>query len=241
MLICGGSGILIRVVGLSDIGLIRSRNEDSFLINKEAGIFIICDGMGGHKGGDVASDMAIKTITEELNKNADLDIDLINQAIRKANHDIWLGGIDNPDLFEMGTTLILAKISNKNLDLFHVGDSRAYLLRGNEIIQLTKDHTLAEKMRQKGVASAERESYNHILTRALGIEDKIEIDNISLDLQADDFILLCSDGLSDMLTDLELLEIIEDGHELDIMAHSLINKAVSKGGRDNITLILIQI
>ncbi len=236
-----GSGVLMQVVGLSDIGLIRPRNEDSFYINKQAGIFIICDGMGGHKGGDVASNMAIDTIVAETLAHKELNLDLLNEAIRKANYKIWLEGLNNSDLHEMGTTISLASITDMELNICHVGDSRIYLIRKNQITQLTKDHTLAEKMRERGISETEQKSYKHVLTRALGINDKVEIDNLALGLQMGDLILLCSDGLSDMLSDQELLNTIKIKNEIETIGRNLIKKAISKGGRDNITLILIQI
>lgn len=232
----------MQVVGLSDIGLIRKRNEDSYFINEENGIFIVCDGMGGHKGGDIASSMAIQTIVTELNKYSDITLELLNKVIKKANYNIWLEGHSNPDLYEMGTTIILAKITDMHLKLCHVGDSRAYLIRENEIIRLTNDHTLAAQMAENGVINNDKKSYNHILTRALGISEDIEIDNISHELYENDIILLCSDGLTDMLSDIEIMTIITDNiSELQVISQNLIKEAVKNGGSDNITLILIQI
>ncbi len=232
----------MQVVGLSDIGKIRKRNEDHLLIRDKEGVFVVCDGMGGHKGGNIASSLAIDTLEKEFVDNTPITIPLLNQAIIKANQIIYQKGHENPDWYEMGTTLTAAIINNLHMDICHVGDSRAYLVRENEIKQITKDHTLAEEMVESGIINNKgQKSYSHILTRALGVNEDIEIDNISWPLEPLDTILLCSDGLSDMLTNQELLTIISREKDLTVTANILLEEALNKGGHDNITLILVRI
>ncbi|HZK43580.1 MAG TPA: Stp1/IreP family PP2C-type Ser/Thr phosphatase [Syntrophomonadaceae bacterium] len=231
----------MKTIGLSDTGLKRKRNEDAFLIRNVENIFVVCDGMGGHKGGNIASNMAIQTIEKELEDGHHVSVEFLNRAIEKANLKIWQGGHDNLDWHEMGTTITIAKIDNMRLDICHVGDSRLYLIRKDEITQITKDHTLAEEMAKSGMIKSKQKSFNHVLTRALGISKDIEIDNITMDLYKDDTILLCTDGLSDMLSDQELLTIITKNDETKITGQNLIQAALTKGGYDNITLILVQI
>lgn len=238
----GESGGLMQVVGLSDIGLVRKRNEDNLLIREKEGIFVICDGMGGHKGGNVASSLAIQTVETEIDNIKSLTVPLLNEAIIKANKVIYQKGLKNPDLHEMGTTLSAVFINNLDMNICHVGDSRVYLIRANEIKQITTDHTLAEEMVHSGMKdSDEQKSYSHILTRALGISENVEIDNIALQLKLYDTILLCSDGLSDMLTEQELLSFIIQDNDIKVIADSLLQEALKKGGADNISLILVRI
>lgn len=231
----------MKVVSLSDIGTIRNRNEDRFLVREEEGLFVICDGMGGHKGGDIASSLAIDTIEKVIDESPQINIDILNDAIRKANQRIWQEGNENPEWHEMGTTITIAKITDMHLDICHVGDSRLYLIRDKEIIQVTKDHTLATEMVERGILEKEQNSYSHILTRALGVNKEVVIDNISFDLNPEDIILLCSDGLSDMLSDQELCTIITKNNDIEEIGNNLLQEALTKGGYDNITLILVQL
>lgn len=230
----------MKVVSLTDIGSIRSRNEDSFLVREKDGLFIVCDGMGGHRGGHIASNLAIYTIETMINESPQITLDLLNQAIKEANLKIWQQGKENPDWHEMGTTITIAKITDMHIDICHVGDSRLYLIRNNTIKQITKDHTLATEMIESGILEKEQKSYSHILTRALGVNKEIEIDNISFELYKGDIILLCSDGLSDMLSDQELCAIITKNNDIVKTGNDLLQEALTKGGYDNITLILVQ-
>lgn len=239
----------MKVIGISDLGLHRKKNEDSFLINQSLGLFVICDGMGGHRGGDVASQMAINIIDEmsksEVWTNA---VELLNNSIQKANRVIRQEGHQNPEWYGMGTTVAAALIEGERVTVASVGDSSLYIIRDNEIKMLTKNHTLAEQLVREGVLKADEIrqcSYNHILTRALGVEEDVQIDNFEEKLLPGDYILICSDGLSDMLEDQEILDIILDdpnkGSEIDIIARALLKEALNKGGYDNITIIIIHV
>lgn len=237
----------MKSVGISDQGLIRQRNEDSFFIRESQGLFVVCDGMGGHKSGHIASRLAVDIVARETyNIDNNQLVEVIDEIIKKANRKIWKAGQENPECREMGTTITVAIINDNKLYVRHIGDSRLYIIRGNSIRQVTEDHTLAEQMIKDGLLSAQElayTSYNHILTRALGIEEEVQIDHYIEYLMVGDIILLCTDGLSDMLEDEEILEIVSSlsYENMEQTAQKLIDKALERGGHDNITIILIGI
>ncbi len=236
----------MEVVGLSDLGLKRRKNEDAYLINESWGLYVICDGMGGHRGGDVASQLAIKTINDCFEKDLlEKNISLLNHSIQQANNIIWEQGNINPEWHEMGTTVTAALINGLKLEIAHVGDSGCYLFRAAEINRITRDHTLAQEMVDQGIIKIKEKrlsSYNHILTRALGVERQVLVDNYELELWEGDLLLLCSDGLSDMLEENEILNIVTDFEDdLNKTASMLLQQALERGGFDNISLILIRI
>lgn len=237
----------MKSVGISDQGLIRQRNEDSFFIRESKGLFVVCDGMGGHKSGHVASRLAVDIVARETD-NIDNNrlVEVIDEIIRKANQKIWEVGQKDPECREMGTTITVAIINENTLYVRHIGDSRLYIIRGNNIRQVTEDHTLAEQMVKDGLLSAQElsnTSYNHILTRALGIDEDVQIDHYVESLVVGDIILLCTDGLSDMLKDEEILEVVSSlaYENMEQTAQKLVDKALERGGHDNITVILIGI
>ncbi|QGT99612.1 Protein serine/threonine phosphatase PrpC, regulation of stationary phase [Candidatus Syntrophocurvum alkaliphilum] len=235
-------------IGMSDIGLMRKKNEDSYLINEDIGLFIVCDGMGGHKSGDIASDLAVKEINNYVIENNVLDepSKILLESIQKANYLIWHESKTNPECYEMGTTVTAAIIHNNKLIAANVGDSCLYIIRNNNLIKVTKDHTLAEQMLSKGLLSADEinsNAYNHVLTRALGIDKQVVVDLFFEEIYSNDFIILCSDGLTDLIPDAEILEFIMDNYNnsLETIAKELIELAIYRGGSDNITIILIRI
>ncbi|MDD2620123.1 MAG: Stp1/IreP family PP2C-type Ser/Thr phosphatase [Syntrophomonadaceae bacterium] len=238
----------MKAVAISDLGLHRKKNEDSYLINQALGLFVVCDGMGGHRGGDIASQMAINTIdtiSREKNNN-EAQFQLFD-IIHKANEVIWKRSQDNPEWDGMGTTITAALVENDKLTVANVGDSSLYIIRNKSICKVTKDHTLAEQMVKEGLLSIEEmrsSSYNHILTRALGVEENVVIDFFEEQLEADDLILICSDGLSDMLDENEILGIIMEfaakETELDMIVRTLLRQALNRGGYDNITIVMLQ-
>ncbi|MBO8158513.1 Stp1/IreP family PP2C-type Ser/Thr phosphatase [Thermosyntropha sp.] len=237
----------MKSVGISDQGLVRHRNEDNYLIKESQGLFVVCDGMGGHKGGHIASNLAVQIIADETeNLDTKQIIDLIDQIIKKANSRIWEIGQNDPECYEMGTTITACVIDQNKLHIWHVGDSRLYIIRNNEIKQITRDHTLAEQMIADGLFKDGESSntlFSHILTRALGISEEIEVDHYTEEISCNDIILICTDGLSNMLKDEEILAIIITSADncIEKTARELLNKALENGGYDNITLILIQI
>lgn len=236
----------MKVVGISDLGLHRKKNEDSFLINEALGLFVVCDGMGGHRGGDVASQLAVNTI-DDISRAGDFAEaqELLCESINKANQIILQEGNANPEWEGMGTTVTAALLENKTLTVANVGDSSLYIIRDKTIRKITKDHTLAEQMVIDGLLRYEEmrsSPYNHILTRALGIEEEILIDIFTEELETGDCILICSDGLSDLLDENEILALTREAGakapELDLIARTLLKHALDKGGYDNITILL---
>lgn len=227
--------------GISEIGLVRKNNEDCFLIDNDRGLFIVCDGMGGHKGGEVASGLTVNIVDQEVRfSNSEEAIQSLKKAIEKANHEIWLKGRMEPELFNMGTTIIAAAIIENHLVAANVGDSSLYLIRSGDIHKISRDHTLAESMLHDGILKPEEirnNSYNHILTRAIGIEANVEIDFFTRDLQSGDYILLCSDGLTDLLDAQDILQAMNHDN-IDLVTKSLVELALDRGGHDNITIIL---
>lgn len=234
---------------ISDIGLLRKRNEDHYLVMDKYGLFIVCDGMGGHKGGEIASTLAVENIEEYMltlsaNSLWEDPISILNAAICKANHLIWLQGQENPEWHEMGTTITAAVINKKQLSVANVGDSSLYMFRNGKLKKITRDHTLAEKMVADGLLKNEdkkNSGYNHILTRALGAQEDVLIDNFEHRLYAGDLVLLCSDGLTDMLENNEIESILNQNDNLENSINTLLEAALKKGGYDNITIILLRI
>lgn len=236
----------MKSIGKTNIGLVRKTNEDRLLIEDEVGLFVVCDGMGGHKGGDVASTLAVQAVKGCLPEfDPSAPINWLNQCIRTANESIRQCSQSNSELSDMGTTITAALIQNKQLYAANVGDSRLYSIRNGIIRKITKDHTLAEQMLADGLLKADdlaSSAYNHILTRALGTEDSVIIDNFTEQLEDDDIILICTDGLSDMLNDEEIASVIrKNGNDMDRAASELIENAIDNGGFDNITIILIRV
>lgn len=230
----------MRAVGVTDKGLIREKNEDSFLINEAKGLFVVCDGMGGHRAGDVASRLAVDIISKAAADDSLEDpIVFLNQAIWEANRAIWLEGQRNPQYYQMGTTVTAAVIKGEELAAANVGDSSLFIIRGNNIHKVTRDHTLAEQMVEDGILGYRDKAFNHILTRALGAEIDVKVDNFIEKLYPGDYVLLCSDGLTDMLEEEEILSTVMGNNDLNETARELVDRALSKGGYDNVTLILL--
>lgn len=236
----------MEVTAISDRGRVRPDNEDSLLVKPEQGLFVVCDGMGGHNAGEVASRLAIECISSLLDKHkGKVTTDLLNQAIVKANELVWQQGQENQEWREMGTTVTAAVINKKRMLAANVGDSALYLLRSHTMRKVTTDHTLAQEMVKDGLIKSnevKQSGYNHILTRALGVHPTLEIDNFEETLATGDIIMICSDGLSDMLLDDEMLDLlVQNETDLDAAAAALLEKALAGGGYDNISLILIKV
>jgi serine/threonine protein phosphatase PrpC len=234
---------------ISDTGLLRKNNEDHYLVMRSHGLFVVCDGMGGHKGGEIASKLAVDCIkvyfnSEETNSQNKNPVAQLNTAIHNANHLIWSKGRDNPEWQEMGTTVTAAMVKQDQLSIANVGDSSLYIFRNNNLKKITRDHTLAQQMVNDGLMKHNEKrssAYNHILTRALGVQKEVLIDNFEYQLHSDDVILLCSDGLSDMLEENEIVNILNSNGSVEKDAHALMEAALAKGGYDNITIILLRI
>lgn len=241
--------------GCTDLGRTRPINEDGYYISEYSREYdtmyaIVADGMGGHKAGEVASSLAIEQISSYINRGFCVDMsvaelkDLLVTAVKHANRAIFEKSKEDPSCLGMGTTMTLCFLVGERGVVAHVGDSRAYLLRGGSLHQVTTDHSLVNELVMKGQISAE-EAANHpqknVITRALGTDAGVEIDLYEFKIQPDDLLLLCSDGLSNMLSDSELAELMARGRgkPLSDMAKQLVDAANEKGGLDNITAVLL--
>jgi protein phosphatase len=222
----------------SDIGRVRERNEDSYLVMDP--LFAVADGMGGHRGGEVASRLALETI-EELFARREGDL---AEEVRQANRAVFERSTQDRSVAGMGTTLTAALLEADHVRLVHVGDSRAYLLREGSLRLLTEDHTLVHRMVLEGEltrAEAEVHPHRNILTRVLGVDPDVRTDDATLDILAGDRLLLCSDGLTGMLPEARIEEILRDEPEPGRAVERLIREANDAGGVDNITAIVIDL
>ncbi len=242
--------------GATDVGRKRSQNEDYFLVNPEVNLYILADGMGGHSGGEFASRMAVQTI-EEVMKGLTSDPeatvisgvnsdeaqceDQLRYAIQIASKKIFDRATYDPALKGMGTTTVLTLFDGGKAYIANVGDSRAYLFHGPKMKQVTTDHSLVNEQLKAGLIT-KSEIKNHklknIITRSVGYQEEVEIDLKTLDVQTGDKILLCSDGLSNMLSD-ETIEKIVQHHPIKEACEKLIQSANEAGGDDNITVLLM--
>ncbi|EOT46561.1 MULTISPECIES: Stp1/IreP family PP2C-type Ser/Thr phosphatase [Enterococcus] len=239
----------MEVSFLSDVGQKRNSNQDyaqTFLNQKGYLLALLADGMGGHKAGDVASRQTVEDIGKawEVSDISDCELAtrwLIKQ-IQNENQRIHDLGKSTPELSGMGTTIVAVCVIGDQFALAHVGDSRMYLLREGELIQLTEDHSLVNELVKTGEITPEM-AINHprknILTRSIGMPGLVEVDVTSHFLSAHDYLLLCSDGLTNMLSDAEIKQIIEDYPTMKERVATLVEGANFRGGLDNITAILI--
>ena len=231
------------VVGAkSDVGQVRQANEDSYLVDEP--LFVVADGMGGHIAGDVASSTAVSVIAGQASTASAENLQTLVDLVRAANKAIWEKAGQDPSLKGMGTTCTLMLVDNEKAYFAHVGDSRAYLLRGGELTQVTEDHTLVGRMVKEGRLS-EEEAESHpqrsIITRALGVDSDVEVDVMSLDLRPGDRILLCSDGLSSMISDEAIVGPLREETDPQRVADRLVELANEAGGEDNVTVVIIDV
>jgi protein phosphatase len=236
------------MVSRTNTGLVREINEDSLAFFPEHGLALLADGMGGHNAGEVASQLILEAVAEHLVVRAvsPSSRGQIVRAVEAANTSLLEAVSRQPELEGMATTLVLAQLSGNRLIHAHVGDSRLYLLRGSKIEQLTSDHSMAQEMIDQGVFSSMDEALDagvppSVLTRGLGIEERVVVDVGELDVDAGDILLLCSDGLSGLVSDQTILKTIEsaDGNLAQAADH-LVELALENGGIDNISLILMR-
>jgi protein phosphatase len=245
--------------GLTDVGLQRDHNEDSYAVLSEYNLYIVADGMGGHRAGDVASRMATESIADFFRSTSKEDAtwpfhfdtsmseeeNRLVAGIRVANRQIFERSLRSRDCAGMGTTVVGALFSRKKNRLFvgHVGDSRAYRVREGMIEQLTRDHSLFNEyvLAMPDLTEEQRaELPRNVITRALGMQDNVVVDLVSDDPQAGDVYLLCSDGLSGMITDEQIREVVQSASDVMQICRLLIAKANENGGEDNITALVIR-
>jgi serine/threonine protein phosphatase PrpC len=226
----------------TDTGRVREANEDAFLV--EAPLFAVADGMGGHLAGDVASRTAVDTITTRAEQDSPADTGSLARLVREANHEIWKKAQSDASLQGMGTTCTLAMLDDASLHIAHVGDSRAYLFRNGDLSQITEDHTLVGRMVREGRLrpdEAERHPQRSIITRALGVDSDVEVDTQTIELREGDRILLCSDGLSSMVDQDSIAEVLDDNADPQDASERLVQLANDAGGEDNITVVVIAV
>jgi len=241
----------IIACGKTDTGLKRHHNEDSYAVEPDYGLFIVADGMGGHTGGEIASSMAIETVKDFIKKalldseitwpfgfdhSLPIEINIIASGIRLANTLIF------NESKNMGTTMVVLLIRNNKAYICHVGDSKLYRIRSESIEQITKDHSLVEEITGGAVIKkqAKNNPLRHVITRAVGMNSDVKCDCRIEGVLSGDMFLLCSDGLSDMLEDSEILRIVMEKENVEECCEELIKRANEKGGDDNSTAILVK-
>ncbi len=235
-------------------GKIREINQDSYYISDDENcpLFIIADGMGGHKAGEIASRMAVEIISSSFLdqikcSSSEMDDDSIINAIRnsiyKANDEIYRKSSEVEEYSGMGTTVTMAYENNGKFFIGHVGDSRAYLLRDNQLWQMTKDHSLVEELIKNGSITREEARFHpqkNIITRALGIDKEVEIDLIVKEKLKDDILILCTDGLTNMLNDDEIKELLISSDNMQKACDFMVQLSNEKGGLDNISVVAVK-
>lgn len=232
----------------TDVGIERAVNQDYVYTKLDnigclPNIFVVADGMGGHKAGDMASKYTVDTLIELLKQSAGMDpLDAVDDNIKLVNTLLLKKAGESEEYEGMGTTLVVASIFGSTLRVANVGDSRLYVI-GEDITQITRDHSLVEEMVQlgqidrKAVRTHEKKNY---ITRAIGGCETVEAEMFSVDLNDNDIILMCSDGLTNMLEDSEIFHIVKESADIKTAADSLVKKANYNGGKDNISVVLIE-
>lgn len=232
----------INVGARTDVGRVRSANEDSYLVREP--IFVVADGMGGHLAGDVASSTAVSAIEGHLTEAAPDQPDSFATLVRGANRAIWEKAQRDSALRGMGTTCTLLYLDDATAHIAHVGDSRAYRLRDGTLEQLTEDHTLVARMVREGKLApeeAEHHPQRSIITRALGVDSDVSVDLLAVELRPGDRLLLCSDGLSSMIQESSIVDVLGSEQDAQVAADTLVDRANEAGGEDNVTVLIIDV
>jgi serine/threonine protein phosphatase PrpC len=256
-----GDVVQIVASGVSDVGRVRTNNEDSFRIVEPQNLFILSDGMGGEAHGEVASSMAVETIVKYCageGPKEDSGVTLhgtaleswspqtkkLQNAVFQANFDIYKSAQEHPEQRGMGATLTAAWANGGKLSVAHVGDSRAYLLRAGGLQQLTSDHSLVAEQVRRGIITpqqAEESDMQSVLLRALGAHPEVDVDMEEVDLMPRDVLLLCSDGLTRMVTEPEIAGLLQSETDPGTAAKKLVDLANERGGLDNVTVVVARV
>jgi len=254
-------GVRVRIVsgGVTDVGRVRTNNEDCYRIVAPQNLFVLSDGMGGEAHGEVASALAVETVVKhcldadanpaslvlgEMQPGWSVKTKRLSTAVHLANENIFKSAEENPERHGMGATLTAAWIDGTKLSIAHVGDSRAYLLRSGSLLQLTRDHSLVAEQVRRGIltaAEAEESEMQSVLLRALGAQPEIEVDAEEHVLFPRDVLLLCCDGLTRMVTEPEIAGTLQAETNPTSAAEKLIALANERGGLDNITVIVVRL
>lgn len=239
---------MLKAWGMKDIGKCREINQDYIFVSEEPignlpNLFLVADGMGGHKAGDLASEYTVAKVQEAVSKSMQtIPYQILKGAFQYANQKLLEKAGESDSYKGMGTTLVAATVKNDAVYVVNVGDSRLYKI-GDKIEQITEDHSLVEEMVRMGEIS-EEQARNHpdknIITKAMGVSDTVEPDYFDTDLQKGECLLMCSDGLTNMVSDRQIKEIVELRTDLESCAKELIRAANQNGGRDNIAVVLIE-
>jgi len=249
----------VQVAGRSDVGCVRTNNEDNFGYDAEHGVYVVCDGMGGQAAGEVASELAVETVLDYFRRysgagsypqvgekfdDISANANALASAVQAAGLRVLQEALEHPGRQGMGTTMVALFVREGKASIAHVGDSRAYLLRDGEIRLLTADHSLVMEQVRRGLMTleeAERSSMQNIITRALGSEDGGEPDVQDVPVATGDIFLLATDGLTKLVKEQELREITSSASSLEKACDALIAAARAAGGDDNITCLLVRI
>ncbi len=244
--------------GVTDVGQKRDHNEDAFLVDEELALFVVADGMGGHAGGGTASRLAVETIQREVRAARERQAsvfgagagiedsklpDVLREAVDRACAVIYDTAQGDPELAGMGTTVTAALVDGPSAFVGHVGDSRCYLLRAGRIYQVSEDHSLVNEQLKAGAISADEarhSRFRNIITRSVGFEHDVQVDLMGLEVEAGDALVICCDGLSNLVEDNEILQIVGSA-PLGEAPERLIALANERGGDDNITVIVVRI
>lgn len=257
-------GDVVQIVsgGVTDVGRVRTNNEDSFRILGSLNLFILSDGMGGEAHGEIASAMAVETVANYCSRpegpkkdtnatlhsgasaNLSLQTKILQQAVFQANSDIHQSAQEHPEQRGMGATMTAGWINGNTLSIAHVGDSRAYLLRTGSLQQLTNDHSLVAEQVRRGILTpqqAEESDMQSVLLRALGANPEVDVDVDEISVMPRDVLLFCSDGLTRMVTEPEIAGSLQAETDPQSAAQKLVELANERGGLDNVTVIVVRV
>ena len=238
----------MRTFSITDTGILRTMNQDYYFtsdtnVGNLPNLFIVSDGMGGHKAGEYASRYTVERVVASSSRNTSKNpVRILREAIEKANEILVMEAGSDESKQGMGTTIVAASISKGKMCVANVGDSRLYVV-SDTIEQITRDHSYVEEMVRRGEVDpkdARLHPDKNIITRAVGASEKIKTDFFEVDLKGKEVVLLCSDGLTNMVTDNEICRIIHEASDLEEAGKTLVNEANKNGGSDNITVVLIQ-
>ncbi len=242
----------MKIVAKTDKGLVRENNQDAYAVGElpgEVAWAVVCDGMGGAAGGNIASALAVKVISDKITssyneKMRDSSIkNLLDSAITAANIEVYDMAYSRPDLKGMGTTVVAVVVRDNVAHIAHAGDSRAYIVNKDGVEQITVDHSLVQNLVDRGEITKEEAEHHpnkNVITRALGVDKRIDVDFSEVDLQENETLILCTDGLSNCVNNTEIADDIKDG-QYYAFADRLVKRANKNGGNDNITVVAIAI
>ena len=240
----------MKIVAKTDKGFVRDTNQDAYAVGEfsdEVVWAVVCDGMGGAAGGNIASALAVKVIGEKINASyrenmRDASIkNMLDSALTAANIEVYDFAEARSEYKGMGTTVVCAIVRDRQAYIAHAGDSRAYVINNGNVHQITTDHSLVQDLVNKGkitLEEAEHHPNKNLITRAVGVDKEIEIDFCQIDLEENDILLLCTDGLSNYVSNSEIVDLMSDGKHY-AFADRLVKKANNNGGGDNITVVII--